>query len=227
MGSHGLYQVMVRFYDPPVEGHGKITIPQNTRSPAASFDPRLLETSQELPPNRFKKHGKKHVWMCCSNIFCVTWSEHPLKHLASIPLKFKETTPEQKKVDFGREVSIFGGKKVILPLICTSFLLPDFRFWSSSHTGSQAGILTVGGATKKCWVALRQVCVDPWRDVYLIPDAWQIHGKNTRKLSRYPGGLPEKFIREVDKEIYIKKNVGCLQGLNLGWSSIGVTSPWN
>ena len=49
MGSHGLYLVMVRFYDPPVEGHGKITIPQNTRSPAQQH----LRTAKSCPSNRF------------------------------------------------------------------------------------------------------------------------------------------------------------------------------
>lgn len=49
MGSHGLYLVIVRFYDPPVEGHGKITIPQNTRSPAQQH----LRTAKSCPSNRF------------------------------------------------------------------------------------------------------------------------------------------------------------------------------
>ena len=55
----------------------------------------------------------------------------------------------------------------------------------------------MAGGNKISWVALRKVCAEPWRDVYLIPG----YMAKTRELSQKIGGGPENSFEKLIKRL--------------------------
>lgn len=170
-----------------------------------SFDFTILPLKVTGKSPSPKTQGRQHSSICepprvapptvfegcrCSNIFCcdLIWTSFGIKTSIYCQSSFEiqRNHTWTKKSWLWKASFHFLVEKSHFALICTSFLLPLLRFWSSSHTGSQAGQHVAGG-NKISWVALRKVCAEPWRDVYLIPG----YMAKTRELSQKIGGAPK------------------------------------